>query len=206
MENHIGQSGNKLNSGFGFFSILQAFISALLRALGLSNKSGTILLLGLDNAGKTTLLHRLRTGSLLPHPPTERPRMESFVVGGVTFKAWDVGGHEAVRHLWDDFACNHPDAVLFLVDSADVDRMWEAGEELDALVGEEGTLGLDVPVAVLLNKCDLEVSLGSAEIAQNIGYGDVVKRHGDGKVGMFRISVAKGEGYEDAIKWIASFL
>ena len=74
--------------------------------------------MGLDNAGKTTLLHRLRTGSVQPFPPTDRPNLETFRMpsagSGIAFAAWDLGGHEAVRHLWEDYACD-ADAVVWLL-------------------------------------------------------------------------------------------
>ena len=106
----------------------------LLSSLGLGGgKEGTLLLLGLDNAGKTTLLHRLRTGDVKHFPPTDRPyQSDAFSYQGITFQAWDVGGHEAVRHIWEDYVCECS-AVLFLVDATDADRMEEAGFELDAL-------------------------------------------------------------------------
>ena len=73
----------------GILSWLSSLLSSLLASLGLSEKKGTILLLGLDNAGKTTLLHRLRTGTVQHFPPTDRPNRETFEVeGGVTFQAW----------------------------------------------------------------------------------------------------------------------
>jgi hypothetical protein len=73
----------------GIFSWLSSLLSSLLASLGLAEKNGTILLLGLDNAGKTTLLHRLRTGTVQHFPPTDRPNRETFEVeGGVAFQAW----------------------------------------------------------------------------------------------------------------------
>ena len=73
----------------GILSWLSSLLSSLLASLGLSEKKGSILLLGLDNAGKTTLLHRLRTGTVQHFPPTDRPNRETFAVeGGVTFQAW----------------------------------------------------------------------------------------------------------------------
>ena len=94
---------------------LRDAIGALLFTLGLQNKKATIVLVGLDNAGKTTLLHRLASGGLSSFPPTEKPHADRFALGGVSFRAWDLGGHDSVRHLWDDFL---PDAhgVVFLVE------------------------------------------------------------------------------------------
>mmetsp|Transcript_14950 Transcript_14950/g.20373 ORF Transcript_14950/g.20373 Transcript_14950/m.20373 type:complete len:225 (-) Transcript_14950:323-997(-) len=211
--------------GRGFWSYISFLFEALLTSLGLRSKSGTILLLGLDNAGKTTLLHRLRTGGAVQtFPPTDRPDLsESFQVGNVNFSAWDLGGHEAVRHLWEDYASNNVvDAVLFLIDAADSDRFEEVRDELDALIHDgltndvetyerEGNDAPDgkVPLAILLNKCDLNEAQPTSVVSEQIGYGEILSAYEGrekNKVEMFRISVWRGEGYDDAFQWISSFL
>lgn len=177
----------------------------LWKALGFQGKTGTLVVLGLDNAGKTTLLHRLRTGDVQSFPPTDRPHLatETFVYQNISFAAWDLGGHEAVRHLWEDYVCESS-AVLFVIDAADSTRLEEAGFELDALIGEK--IVQDLPVAVLLNKCDLEDALSSAEICNRIHYDELQRIQGDDKLRMFRISVLRGEGYQAAFRWVAGFL
>ena len=190
--------------GGGILSWLSSLFLSILASFGLSEKRGTILLLGLDNAGKTTLLHRLRTGTVQPFPPTDRPHLETFAVeGGVTFSAWDLGGHEAVRHLWEDYACDC-NAVVFLIDCSDSHRFEEVCEELDALIAEGCVEG--VPIAILLNKCDLETAASSDSVAAAIGFEELSMRHGDDKMNMFRISVLRGEGYQDAFQWLSKFL
>jgi len=150
------------------------------------------------------LVHRLRTGSVRNFPPTDRPALtEKFTYRGITFQAWDLGGHEAVRHLWGDYVCECK-AMLFLIDAADKERLEEAGYELDALVAE-GVVE-DLPVAVLLNKCDLPEATSSGEVCAKIQYHDIVNMHGEDKIQVFRISVLRGEGYEEAFKWISTFL
>ena len=184
---------------------VKSFFARLLETLGLTHKKGTILLLGLDNAGKTTFLHKLKTDSIYNFAPTERANVESFKIEGIQFAGWDLGGHEAVRHLWEDYVCE-ASAVLFLIDAADYERLDECNAELDALAGE-GVLG-NVPLAILLNKCDLEEAqiYSSEDVAEQIGYGEILERHGEDKVAMFRMSVYRGEGYQDAFRWVASFL
>lgn len=179
-------------------------LDVLLSSLGLGGKEGSILLLGLDNAGKTTLLHRLRTGETCHFPPTDRPyRAEKFSYQGITFQAWDLGGHEAVRHLWEDYVCECS-AVVFLIDSVDNDRLEEAEYELDNLIGEKTLAGL--PVALLFNKCDLPDSISSQEIFERIKYDELQKMHGKDNIAAFRISVLRGEGYQQALRWVANFL
>lgn len=189
-------------------ALLEIWLSmweSLMTSLGLGGgKEGTLLLLGLDNAGKTTLLHRLRTGDVKHFPPTDRPyQSDKFTFQGLTFQAWDLGGHEAVRHIWEDYACECS-AVIFIVDATDVNRIEEASFELDALIGEKLVEG--IPIAVLFNKCDLPEAIPSAEICQKMNFDELVKMHGEDKVSAFRISVLRGEGYQQAFRWVATFL
>jgi GTPase SAR1 family protein len=79
-------------------------------------------LLGLDNAGKTTLLNLLLTGKFQRFDRTMRARQQTVSVGHVKFNAWDLGGHEAARSSWSDFylQCG---GVVFMVDAADPARL-----------------------------------------------------------------------------------
>lgn len=189
------------------YETCRSLIDALWKALGFfEGKEGTLVVLGLDNAGKTTMLHRLKTGGdVRSFPPTDRPHQtdEFETTQGIKFKAWDMGGHEAVRHLWEDYVCESS-AVLFLIDAVDSKRFEEAGFELDALIGEK--IVQDLPVAILLNKCDLDEACSTAEVCEKIHYKDLQRMQGDDKIAMFRMSVLKGEGYQDAFRWVAGFL
>lgn len=189
------------------FDSIKQFWNSLLRSLGFEGKKGSLLLLGLDNAGKTTLLHRLRTGDIRSFPPTDRPYQDSFNYQGISFQAWDLGGHEAVRHLWEDYmSTDMVSAVLFLLDAADSERTEEAAYELDALILGEDRLLQDVPVAILCNKCDMESTLSTDEICRRIEYTDLAKAQGADNIAIFRISVLQGEGYQEAFRWISKFL
>jgi len=183
----------------------RSLLDTLWKALGFEGKEGSLVVLGLDNAGKTTMLHRLKTGGdVRSFPPTARPRpTQTFECQNIKFQAWDMGGHEAVRHLWEDYVCECS-AVLFLIDAADTNRLEEAAFELDALIGEKVVEGL--PIAILLNKCDLEESISTAEICKRIQYDDLQRMQGEDKIAVFRISVLRGEGYQSAFRWVADFL
>lgn len=189
------------------YETCRSLIDALWKALGFfDGKEGTLVVLGLDNAGKTTMLHRLKTGGdVRSFPPTDRPHQtEEFeTTQGIKFKAWDMGGHEAVRHLWEDYVCESS-AVLFLIDAVDSKRFEEAGFELDALIGEK--IVQDLPVAILLNKCDLDEACSTAQVCEKIHFEDLQRMQGDDKIAIFRMSVLKGEGYQDAFRWVAGFL
>ena len=54
---------------------------------------------GLDNAGKSTLLHKLCNQEVRAFVPTTKAHAKTFSLGSITFTAWDLGGHEQVRHV-----------------------------------------------------------------------------------------------------------
>uniref|UniRef100_A0A7S2GGR7 Uncharacterized protein n=1 Tax=Octactis speculum TaxID=3111310 RepID=A0A7S2GGR7_9STRA len=183
------------------FQWLQELIASFLLSLGIVDKEATIILIGLDNAGKTTLLHKLSKGVFGSFPPTEKRHQDKFKVGGVQFQAWDLGGHEAVRYLWDDWL---PSAggIVFMVDGADSDRLAECEEELAALAKNEELFG--VPIVVLFNKVDLSYALSDEELYVALNWEELRDR--EGPIMSFRTSIRDGTGYTQGIQWLAQNL
>lgn len=174
-------------------------------------KKARILFLGLDNAGKTTLMHMLRDNKVVLHEPTRHPQGEEVMVGSIRFKTFDMGGHRAARRLWRDYFAN-ADAIIFMVDSADPNRLGESAEELNRLLQTEELAG--VPFLILGNKIDLEQACSEDQLVQALGIGlqrtgqDAKANPGQGQrpLELFMCSVVRRAGYADGFKWLAKHL
>ena len=77
-------------------SFLFRWFDAILQVLGLKNKQARIIIVGLDNAGKSTLVHKLCTNEVRSFVPTIKAHSKTFTLGRIEFTAWDLGGHEQV--------------------------------------------------------------------------------------------------------------
>jgi len=114
-----------------------------------------IVMLGLDNSGKTTILNRLKYQTFAPQKKTICFNSEKIYKKRKIFHIWDVGGQERTRSLWRSFVRN-ADLIIWVVDTNDVERMEESYVELNRLskILEEG-----IPILLLANKRDLPGSV-----------------------------------------------
>lgn len=158
-----------------------------------------VVMLGLDAAGKTTILYKLHIGEVLSTVPTIGFNVEKVVYKNVTFTVWDVGGQEKLRPLWRFYFTN-TDALIFVVDSQDRERMALAKAELRAIV--EDPLMRGAAVLVFANKQDMPGCASPAEVCEAMGMAEF-----RGRRWQVQGSVAtKGEGLADGLDWLASTL
>jgi len=164
-----------------------------------TDKEYRILLVGLDSAGKTTILYKLKLGESVTTIPTIGFNVESVSYKNISFNMWDVGGQEKIRALWKHYYLG-TDAVIFVVDSQDTDRMDEAQEELHRLFKAEELA--QASLLVLANKQDLPNALTVAELTQKLGL-DNIKDH---KWHIQATVATNGEGLADGLDWLCDIL
>lgn len=123
------------------------------------------LMLGLDAAGKTTILYKMKLGEVVSSVPTIGFNVETVEFQKVKFTVWDVGGQDKIRQLWKHYFQN-TQALIFVVDSSDRDRVEIAKEELHKMLAEDELK--DAVVLVLANKQDMGI-MSVPELTDKLG-------------------------------------
>ncbi|CAN9508752.1 unnamed protein product [Ophioblennius macclurei] len=125
-----------------------------------------VVVIGLDSAGKTSLLYRLKLKEFVNTIPTKGFNTEKVKVAvgasrAITFQVWDVGGQDKLRPLWKSYT-RRTDGLVFVVDSAEPERVEEAKVELHRITRTAENQG--VPVLILANKQDLDSALPAGQL------------------------------------------
>eukprot|EP00198_Chlamydomonas_reinhardtii_P002916 XP_001692252.1 ARF-like GTPase [Chlamydomonas reinhardtii] len=176
---------------------------SLIRGLKKKEGEARILVLGLDNAGKTTILKALSEEDITTITPTQGFNIKSLSRDGFNLKIWDIGGQKSIRPYWQVSACHalrnyfdQTDALIYVIDSADSKRLSESEFELTELLQEEKMTG--VPLLVFANKQDLVGALAADEIASTLDLTSIRDRPWQ----IQACSAKQGTGLKEGMEWM----
>jgi len=173
-------------------------ISSLFNRL-FGSKSMRILMVGLDAAGKTTILYKLKLGEIVTTIPTIGFNVETVEYKNISFTVWDVGGQDKIRPLWRHYFSN-TQGLIYVVDSNDKERIGEAKEELSRMMNEDELK--DAVVLVFANKQDLPNALSPSDITEKLGL-HLVK----GRTWYVQAACAtQGTGLYEGLDWLSNEL
>ena len=168
----------------------------------IGKKDVRILMVGLDAAGKTTILYQLKLGEMANTAPTLGFNVETVSYKNIEFMVWDMGGQDKIRQLWSHYY-EGTQALIFVVDSADAERMDEARQELHKLMEQEELK--DAVLLVYANKQDVAGALSVQQVAESLQLGDLP----DSRVWYLQACAAAsadGAGVTDGLDWLAGEL
>ncbi|EAW78629.1 ADP ribosylation factor like GTPase 14 [Homo sapiens] len=127
-------------------------------------KQAQVLLLGLDSAGKSTLLYKLKLAKDITTIPTIGFNVEMIELErNLSLTVWDVGGQEKMRTVWGCY-CENTDGLVYVVDSTDKQRLEESQRQFEHILKNEHIK--NVPVVLLANKQDMPGALTAEDITR----------------------------------------
>eukprot|EP01122_Echinamoeba_exundans_P000585 TRINITY_DN10511_c0_g1_i1.p1 TRINITY_DN10511_c0_g1~~TRINITY_DN10511_c0_g1_i1.p1 ORF type:complete len:186 (-),score=35.29 TRINITY_DN10511_c0_g1_i1:254-811(-) len=169
---------------------------SIIRKIKQKEKELRILILGLDNAGKTTCVKKFNGEDVNSISPTLGFDIKTLEYNGMSLTFWDVGGQKSLRSFWRNYF-EQTEGIIWVVDSADRRRLEDCKLELDKLLQEEKLAG--ATLCIFANKQDLPGACTKEEISQILGFERISQsRH----CLIVSVSAVTGEGLADGIQWL----
>lgn len=165
----------------------------------LAKKNVRVLMVGLDAAGKTSLLYQLKMGELVKTIPTIGFNVESVDYKGLKITIWDIGGQDKLRVLWKHYY-EGSDAIIFVVDSADTERISLAQETMQKVSSSEELQ--NAAILIMANKQDINGAVSATEIADKFCLSKMKNR----KWRVQGTSATTGIGIKEGMDWLANVL
>lgn len=162
-------------------------------------KQMRILMVGLDAAGKTTILYKLKLGEIVTTIPTIGFNVETVEYKNICFTVWDVGGQDKIRPLWRHYFQN-TQGLIFVVDSNDRERIDEAKSELERMLEEDELR--DAIILVFANKQDLPNAMSASELTEKLGLTSLRNR----KWYIQATCATQGTGLYEGLDWLSNQL
>uniref|UniRef100_A0A7S0QCN5 ADP-ribosylation factor n=1 Tax=Cryptomonas curvata TaxID=233186 RepID=A0A7S0QCN5_9CRYP len=164
-----------------------------------SKQEMRILMVGLDAAGKTTILYKLKLGEIVTTIPTIGFNVETVEYKNISFTVWDVGGQDKIRPLWRHYFAN-TQGLIFVVDSNDRDRAGEARDELHRMLSEDELR--DAVLLVFANKQDLPNAMNASDLTDKLGLASLRQRTWY----IQGTCATSGEGLYEGLDWLSAQL
>ncbi|KAL2112679.1 hypothetical protein VUR80DRAFT_6835 [Thermomyces stellatus] len=168
---------------------------SILRKARLKDKEMRILMLGLDNAGKTTIVKRIMGEDVTMVSPTLGFIIKTIDYEGYKLNIWDVGGQKTLRSYWRNYF-EKTDALVWVVDATDRGRVGDCREELHGLLLEERLSGASL--LVFSNKTDVKGCMTEEEIIQNLDLRSI-RTH---KWHILPCSAMTGANLNEGLAWV----
>jgi len=156
-------------------------------------------MVGLDAAGKTTILYKLKLGEIVTTIPTIGFNVETVEYKNISFTVWDVGGQDKIRPLWRHYFQN-TQGLIFVVDSNDKERVGESREELHKMLEEDELR--DACLLVFANKQDLPNAMNPGELTEKLGLNSLRNR----RWYIQSTCATQGTGLYEGLDWLSSEL
>jgi len=154
---------------------------------------------GLDAAGKTTILYKLKLGEIVTTIPTIGFNVETVEYKNISFTVWDVGGQDKIRPLWRHYFVN-TQGLIFVVDSNDRERINEAKEELQKMLEEDELR--DAVLLVFANKQDLPNAMSVSQVQEQLGLHNLRSRSWY----IQSTCATQGTGLYEGLDWLSNEL
>ncbi|KAI9664388.1 MAG: ADP-ribosylation factor, Arf Arf6 [Alyxoria varia] len=161
-------------------------------------KEMRLLMLGLDAAGKTTILYKLKLNQEVKTIPTVGFNVETVTYKNTKFNVWDVGGQDKIRPLWRHYFSG-TQGLIFVIDSNDCDRIDEARSELQRIIQDREMR--DTLLLVFANKQDIQGALSPKDVSDVLKLETVAKNH------TWKVQpscATTGEGIFEGLSWLSS--
>lgn len=123
--------------------------------------------------------------------------VETVVYNNIKFQMWDLGGQTSIRPYWRCYYAN-TDAIIYVVDSCDEERMGIARQELYAMLEEEELK--DAILLVFANKQDMEGAQSVEQVSSKLGLSKIKNRQWT----IFKTSAIKGTGIKEGLEWLVT--
>ncbi|THD27722.1 ADP ribosylation factor protein 5B [Fasciola hepatica] len=170
-------------------------LSVLWRIFGTSNHK--VLIVGLDNAGKSTILYQFVLKEAVHTSPTVGSNVEEVKWRNLHLIMWDIGGQSSLRPSWSTYFPGS-DFVILVIDSTDRERIWIAKKELYKLLAAEDLK--KAKMLIFANKQDVAGCMSVAEISQSLNLTSIR----DHPWHIQACCALTGEGLPQGLDWFAS--